>query len=297
MKQIAEWTQRLSFRVHETLQQWIIFFKNSRLARVTANLINFLGGVIVALAVGAGVVVGIIQWQPDAAHTLKVDTLAEYAQTFLEHRLVQRTIDKLEGDLQHDPYDAYAILRRGKAYLDIGKYAEAIADFTRLIEMRQEWLLTPGTVEAMGYRATAYLRMQEYDKALTDLNNAIGVSPGAWLFVIRAEVYEAQGRYSEALVDAKATIENEPTWGWARLLRGRILQKQGQYDEALLDFTHAIELDPRDDYAYYMRAQCYTALQRFELAQADLFQAVKLSPYDSLYQSALHEIRKIRTNR
>ncbi len=126
--------------------------------------------------------------------------------------------------------DAGAYLNRGNAYLIRGRDAEALADFTRSIELKSEF--------APSYynRGSALLHL---------------------------------GRLEESLADFDRAIDLAPQFGAAYLQRGGVHLLLEQYESALADFNRAIEIDPRAGDAYFNRAQCRFALKQYDLARRD----------------------------
>src|SRR5712692_2691261 len=100
-----------------------------------------------------------------------------------------------------------AFYNRGIAYFKLNQYDRAIADFDQAIE------LDPNSFHALSNRGTAYARTREYDRAIEDFNQAIRLNA------------------SYAI-----TFNN----------RGSAYAKKGEYDRAIEDFEHAIRLDPKD---------------------------------------------------
>ena len=69
------------------------------------------------------------------------------------------------------PKDGDAYLRRGFAYYNRGRYDEAIADYTRVIE------LSPKNRLAYFNRGDAYDEKKLYLQAIADYNQAIAIDP------------------------------------------------------------------------------------------------------------------------
>ena len=103
-------------------------------------------------------------------------------------------------------------------------------------------------VERIYYRyGTELLRLQQYDKAISILNQAISANPGDdYVYINRAAAYYSLRRYQEAL----------------------------------LDFNRAISLNPETARSYYGRALTYQALGNFAAAKDDFKKscAQKLCP-------------------
>lgn len=77
---------------------------------------------------------------------------------------------------------------RGVAYQRLGKFDEAIADFTRAVQLRADF------VDAFFMRGRAYAEKGLFDLAIADYGEAIRLEPICEAFVYRSEAYGKQGR-------------------------------------------------------------------------------------------------------
>ena len=176
-----------------------------------------------------------------------------------------------------DPSQAWAIGSRGQTYQAMERYDEALADYTRAIE------LDPSQAWAIASRGETYQLMGRYDEALADYTRAIELDPSqAWAFISRGPIYELMGRYDEALADYTRAIELDPSQAWAIGGRGQTYQAMERYDEALADYTRAIELDPSDEWAIAERGETYRLMGRYDEALADYTRAIELDPSDAV---------------
>jgi tetratricopeptide (TPR) repeat protein len=161
----------------------------------------------------------------------------------------QTQVDKL-GSLERRNYltttsrcEIYAL--RGRLYQRKKNDVEALADFTRAIELDEK-----------------------YDRAI------------AW----RGEVYQHLGRYEEALADFTRAIELDEKYDRAIAWRGVVYRCLGRYEEALADYQIAIELDSEDSNTLLGLLACCRKLglieeyQRWTDSARELF--VKKSEYN-----------------
>jgi serine/threonine protein kinase/tetratricopeptide (TPR) repeat protein len=77
------------------------------------------------------------------------------------------------GCIMNRPDHAHVYFCRAKAYSKLGRYEEAVADYSRAID------LDPKHVSAWEYRAVAYFQWGQPDKAFGDFAKAIDLSPTA----------------------------------------------------------------------------------------------------------------------
>lgn len=144
---------------------------------------------------------------------------------------------------------AQALVNRGLLHSARGRMAEAIADFTQVLERAE---MPPLQVAWAAFdRGLAYAGMQQYAKAVADYTRVIELDdvPGeafARALVNRAMIYEQQGRTEEAFehygrVLAMEGISSAPK-AWAALARGGRHLVCGRYEEAFADYARVPDL-------------------------------------------------------
>jgi tetratricopeptide (TPR) repeat protein len=117
----------------------------------------------------------------------------------------------------------------------------------------------PNYATAYGYRSSAYLHLNDYDRAIDDATKAIVLGPMEvipWFpYAIRAQAYEQKKYQDLALADYTSAIANNYGLnGYAQ--RGMLYAKMNRYEEAFKDFDEVIRLDPSNAGAYYQRGLC-----------------------------------------
>jgi tetratricopeptide (TPR) repeat protein len=106
-------------------------------------------------------------------------------------------------------YVAYNNL--GGAYIDIGRYQEAIKDCSQAIRIR------PDFADAHGNRGAAYVKLGLCREAIEDCNQAIKIRPNfAAAYSNRGTAYVALGRSQEAIEDFNQAIRIKPNHADAR---------------------------------------------------------------------------------
>ncbi len=135
-----------------------------------------------------------------------------------------------------------AYYNRGLAFYLMGKFDQAIREYTRAIGRNRK------DVDSYYNRALAYLRKREYNKAIRDLAVAIKYNPKA------ADAYCNRAGANFQL---------------------------GKLDRALADYSAAIKLSPNDPDLYKNRALVYKALGQMDKAAADLEKAKALTQKDT----------------
>src|SRR5262245_45776300 len=112
-----------------------------------------------------------------------------------------------------------------------GKYNEAIAQYTKAIELR------PNFAEA--YNNRGYAAYSKYDGSdpLADLNRAIELRPKfPHAYNTRGCVYMASGQTDLAIADFSEAVALQPDYPRAFRNRAIMLMKKGRLREAFADF-------------------------------------------------------------
>jgi tetratricopeptide (TPR) repeat protein len=141
-------------------------------------------------------------------------------------------------------------LRAGNAAFKDGRYEQSVEDFTRAIMSGK--LGADALAVTFNNRGVAYGELGDYDRAILDYNEALGLRP-----------------------DDATSIRNLRV---GHVKRGIAEANLGEVDAAIADFTKAIELDPSHYLAYLRRGQVLADSGQHELAIPDLEKAQTLAP-------------------
>jgi tetratricopeptide (TPR) repeat protein len=162
--------------------------------------------------------------------------------------------------------------KRGFAYYKKGNYDGAIRDYTTAIELK------PKNGELYAKRAGSYFLMGEYYMAIADYTRAIELSPEnrALIHKKRGFVYERINNFDRALTDLKKAIEMGEDDQFLYYMCGATCRRKGEYDRAIQDLTKAIKLNPKDFLAYIERAFAYDKIGESLLAKKDAYRAKML---------------------
>jgi tetratricopeptide (TPR) repeat protein len=144
-------------------------------------------------------------------------------------------------DLHPDRYEAWA--ERANIYLRLKQWEEAIADFSRAVE------LAPKSEASGSYegRGTAYYWLKQPDKALADFTKALELNPSWW-----------------------------GAWAW----RGLLHREMKEWDKAVADCSKAVELNPQHWMSWRDRGFAYLNLEQWDKAAADFSKMMELHPDD-----------------
>jgi RNA polymerase sigma factor (sigma-70 family) len=84
-------------------------------------------------------------------------------------------MDQANQAIQANPQDAEAYIRRGKIYVSMREYDNAIADFSHALQ------LAPQNIRAYDGRARTYELKTDYPSAIADYESALKVDPNSYL--------------------------------------------------------------------------------------------------------------------
>lgn len=128
--------------------------------------------------------------------------------------------------------------------MEDGRLAGAIADSTAIIAVDP-------TSTAYILRSTAHRLAGEWDAAMTDADTAIALNRSAPVtYYNKATIFEAQGRFADAIEQVQAGIVYEPHAALSVLRRGILQWEWGRFDDARETFSRAAVLDPKNGYVF-----------------------------------------------
>jgi tetratricopeptide (TPR) repeat protein len=165
-------------------------------------------------------------------------------------------------ELKSDFAGAYRM--RGRAYMGVGKPAEAISDFTKVAALQ------PSEATVLVDRGFAYLDEKDWARAIADASRALELNNKlARAYNLRATAVRATGDAAKAVEDLSRAVELDPNLD-NYFQRAATYQLLNDHQRAVADFDQALALAPDQPYAYFARAQSRAALGDSTGAQEDI---------------------------
>ena len=100
-------------------------------------------------------------------------------------------------------------------------------------------------ITIVGYynRADAWLKKDDYNKAIADYNKAIEIDPNyAAAYNNRAIIWRKKGEYNKAIADHNKAVELNPNYAEAYHNRGFAYLELGNHEEAVTDFNQCLKI-------------------------------------------------------
>jgi len=166
---------------------------------------------------------------------------------------------------------------RATIYLNMGEYDKAIHEYSKALE------LDPAYIPAYHDRGLAYAQQQKYAEASTDFSQVVALSPQhADAYYNRGLVYARQNAFAEALADYDQALALHPNDALIYNSRGNVHYNTKDYAKAIADYDQAIQHDATYADAYLNRGLAHAALEEYQRAIADYNQALALTPESAI---------------
>ena len=162
----------------------------------------------------------------------------------------EEAIAEFTKAIELSPKDPRLYNDRGRVYHRMNRLPEAIEDFSKAIK------LAPKDYAGYSERGAAEVSQNQMEAALADLNKALELKPDdAQTLRFRASAYKSLKHYDLAIQDYTAILsKTDPNSSdQARLVAADLLAKRGytnslmqQYENAINDYKEAMRLNPND---------------------------------------------------
>lgn len=128
------------------------------------------------------------------------------------------------------------------------------------------------------HRAYARHRLGQYEKALSDLDQAVTLEPNADNLAARADAHLYMEQYDAAIADAEEALKKDPESSYAIIARGAALGKKGDKAKMNEDFEKGIKIDKEPAYAHATAAEYYMDMGLHDDAVREYSASVQAEP-------------------
>jgi len=185
-----------------------------------------------------------------AAYLSRCDLLARTGQPEQAEKAYADLVDRF-------PDDPMVWNNRGMYFQNYGRDDEAIADFTKAIEVNDKF------PPAYTNRAFSKLRGGKFTEGLADLNKSIEIDPQQpAVYSLRGSAYLQTGDARSALTDYEAALKLDPQSPQLRADVGFAQFFANRYEPALSSFDSAQEVDPQAKFLNPWRAAALVSAGR-----------------------------------
>lgn len=145
----------------------------------------------------------------------------------------------------------------------------------------------PEDYETYYHRACEYYKHNEYYRALSDINNALKFTPETEIslkidqLILRANIYELQGKLNEALVDLDTAYKLNPSSYIVLYQKANLEYQLGKYSDAKTDYQRLQRINNRSQEALIGLARIAVKESNYGLATDYSDQAVNIDPSQS----------------
>jgi tetratricopeptide (TPR) repeat protein len=181
-----------------------------------------------------------------------------------------------DSQVRANPKDPFAVAHRGRAWHELREYEKALTDLTEAIRME------PDHSAWYANRGLVYDRLGEYDRAIGDYSEALRRDPtDAQAFNNRGLSYRAKKDNALAINDFNQAIRLDAKFADAFFNRGNAYKGKKEFSQAISDYNEAIRLDPKWADAYFNRANARRANKEYEQAVSDYREVIRLDREDA----------------
>ena len=201
---------------------------------------------------------------------LALDVTEPWYQSARRGALRRRSLEEWNDRLASHPDNAEGLFYRGQLFCNRGLYELAVRDLTDSIRLQ------PGMLEPYLLRGQAYFFEGRYPQAVADFDRVLQVREDATAYLARGNSLAQMGAWDRAVIDYENVLRLEPDHAPARYHRARSYTLLDQPHRAIADYTDCLRIAPDNTHALYERLVCYQMTGQGEQARQDLKRASQL---------------------
>jgi tetratricopeptide (TPR) repeat protein len=232
-----------------------------------ANLLEFAGGVFF---LDGEYLNSVIAWKKaEAIAPLDERTRFTLAMAYIKLNRQQWARPELEEMAAAAPGNPLYLYWLARLDYDSQKYLDAIGRLQKVVE------LDPKMMRAYDLLGLCYDYLGRFDEAIKNFSRAVELNrsqstPSAWPRLDMAISQIELNQLAEAEKNLREAIGYDSHLPQARYQLGRVLEKQGKYQEAVQALIEAAALDPGYPEPHYLLGRIYQRLGQGQLATAEI---------------------------
>lgn len=216
--------------------------------------------------------------------TYEINVAKTYYFISKENELLEKLRSNGLGDNYKSPLKFY---KKGIDAMREGNYDAAVRYYTDCIKQPTNF------AEAYIARGQAYLKQNNFEKAVEDFSHAMTVEPSIKHFyehdgltfdstkyvdplIARANLYASQHQYENAIADLDEALQRNPDFDDAYLAKANVYLDQGKYPEALRQIKIALDYNPQFLAAFLVRGIVNIKQKQYQKAIDNLNQIIKI---------------------
>jgi tetratricopeptide (TPR) repeat protein len=178
---------------------------------------------------------------------------------------------EVSAQKKKDLEKAQKIARQGAQLFNKKDYRGAIAKYTEAI------LVVPNFSEAFYWRGYAHYYLNEYDKAISDFNQAEsqGYSKPQEIYRLRWSLNYQAKNYDAALSDVQKALRTDPNNVQLNMAVGDIYRMKENCRDAVPYYQRVSQLDTNNSDVNYFLAQCHASLGEINEQQTTALEALR----------------------
>jgi serine/threonine protein kinase/tetratricopeptide (TPR) repeat protein len=199
----------------------------------------------------------------------------------------QQAIAEFTRAIELDPKIPEAYANRGLAFKMAGAADKALSDYDRAIDLYlsrpRDPREDPKVSKVYFNRATVFHDRGEWDRCIADNTRVIELNPkDPVAYNNRGTIYKIRRQYDMAIADFDTALRLNSTYLSPLTNRAGTYIQKGDFDLAIVDYEAAIRRDPDNSIGYQGRGQARMLKGQLKEALEDFNQAIKINPKDAL---------------
>jgi tetratricopeptide (TPR) repeat protein len=143
-------------------------------------------------------------------------------------------------------------------YFQAGRTNYLIKNYERSLKyLGEATTLDSKNFQALQYKSFAHIKLDEYQKAIVAIDNALLVEQTYMCYYVRAVAQDSLGNYTQAISDYSKAIGMNPNYQKAFFAMAKTYLKNNQNDEALDIANRTVQKFPTTAEAYEVRSFVY----------------------------------------